>query len=340
MRKQNLLYIISYALAILMVLLGAVFYRQSLLTVLLLLMLLLPVISIAATGAAVRKLSIRLNMPQSEISAPNELRMTFQLKNASLFPLLNLDFLFCFGNAYYPAPPLQELTLFAEGRKERSFTLPFQLSAAGMFSLRVEEVYATDYLHFYSFRIPFRWSRELPVLPPKRTIPPLPLGKALIESEDSEPAPDGELTQDLLEIREYRPGDRLKDIHWKMTAKTDELSVKEYERARDLYYLLLPELEGSCLQDNLSLFYSLGLQLIKDRERYRIAVYHSGDRSFEFLRIGSEEELLQALYRLYLEPAERVSTAYDSLCGQYPDLMGVIRIHGGRILTPAFPEMY
>ncbi|MCR5251520.1 MAG: DUF58 domain-containing protein [Lachnospiraceae bacterium] len=333
MRKRNLVYIITYSLAVFLILLGTVFYRQSLLTVLLLLLLLLPVISISATAAALRKLTITVEMHQAEITAPNELRVLFRLKNDSIFPLLNLDFLFTFGNGFFPSLPPQELTLFAEGRRTREYTLPFEVAAAGMFSIHIDEVYATDFLHFYSFRLPFRYSAELPVLPPTLELPPITLGKALIESEDSEPSPDGDLTQDLLEIREYRPGDRLKDIHWKMTAKTDELSVKEYERARDLYFLLLPELEGNFLQRNLSLFFSIGKRLLKEQERYRVAIYHSGDRSFEFLRVGNEEDLLQALYRLYLEPSERISTAYESLSEQYPDMQGVIRIHGGQILS-------
>ena len=209
-----------------------------------------------------------------------------------------------------------------------------------MFDFSVTEVFVTDYLHFYSFKLPYTFHREIPVLPEKCELPPFKPSKALIESDESETSPEGELTRDLLQLREYRPGDRIKDIHWKMTAKTGDISVKEYERSKDLYYLILPELEINYLQRSLSVFYSLGLSLIKQRESFRVAIYHTGDKSFDMYKINDEEDLIQALYRLYLEPVEKLSTTKESFDYQYPDMQGIIRIASGKLILPEEPEVY
>ena len=125
-----------------------------------------------------------------------------------------------------------------------------------------------------------------------------------------------------------------------MTAKTGDISVKEYERSKDLYYLILPELDINYLQSDLSVFYSLGLSLIKQRESFRVAIYHTTDKSFDMYKINDDESLIQALYRLYLEPVENLSTAAESFDYQYPDMQGVIRISSGRLILPEEPEVY
>ncbi len=340
MTRRNLVYIAGYILGILFLLLGAVFYRQALLSILILLMILLPFISIALTKATLKRLSIDVIMPEGELSMPASLNVTIRLKNRSPFPLLNCELHFLFRNIFFPEPPMQELILPAEALSTHDFKLPFELSGAGMFDFTVDEVYITDYLHFYSFKLDYRFHREIPILPEKCEIPPVNLTKALIESEESETSPEGELTHDLLQLREYRPGDRIKDIHWKMTAKTGDISVKEYERSKDLYYLVLPELDINYLQKDLTIFYSLGLQLIRQHESFRVAIYHPGDRSFDLYKVGDDDDLIQALYRLYLEPVEKISTAHDSLDLQYPDINGVIRVSCGKLILPDAPEVY
>ncbi|MBR1471441.1 MAG: DUF58 domain-containing protein [Lachnospiraceae bacterium] len=340
MKRNNLSYIISYIFAIVLIFLGMMFYRQSLLIILLLLMLLLPFISIAVTKAALAYLSLDVRLPSGQIQLPHDLIVHLTIENRSIIPLLNCKLLFHYENQFLPNPARQEITLPAEARHKSTYRLPFQTAAAGMFLFDITEVLVTDFLHFYSFRLPYEWHGQLPILPAEKELPEFKLTKAAIEAEDSVPAPDGELTNDLLQLREYQPGDRLKDIHWKMTAKTDELMVKEYDRAKDLYYLLLPELDVKTLQDTISAFYNLGLKLLRARESFRVAVYQPAAHSFSFHKVNNEDELLTILYALYMVKPEVHSAAYARFMQQYPDMYGVIRIAGGNVLPPAPIETY
>lgn len=342
-RLLNTFYIISYLLTILVVLLGAVFYRQPLLSVLLLLLLLLPPLSLKLSSDAVRKLRFFVTAPTEEISVPQDIRIRIAVENPTPFPLLNLRLKIRYRNLYRtpdPVSPPEELILAAEGGRRCEYTLPFLTSAAGMFLFDIEEVTATDYLHFRSFSIPFTWHTALPVLPSDTEVPEVPLSKTATEAEDSVSSPDGEPTGDLLQLREYQPGDRLKDIHWKLTARTDEIMIKEYDRARDLYYLLLPELSARTHQDTLKVFYAFARKLLKDKETYRVALYDPGDHTFSLEKIDSEDALQTALYKLYQYRVEQSSTAYDSLLEQFPEMSGVIRIADGKILAPALVESW
>ncbi len=340
MTPRNIFYIITYFLAAVLVFLGTMFYRQPLLIVLLLLMLLLPIISIAATRYAYTHLQLDFALPAGQIQLPHELKVKISIENPTLIPLLNCELHFHYENLYLPGTPEQVMVLPAEAKQKNLYELPFQTGAAGMFSFEATNLYVTDFLHFYSFSLPCHWKGQIPILPMEMELPEIRLTKAAIEAEDSQPSPDGELTNDLLQLREYQPGDRMKDIHWKMTAKTDDLMVKEYDRAADLYYLLLPELDRDSLQDTLSAFYSLGLRLLKSRELFRVALYHPGVCTFEIRKIANEEELLIALYELYLIQPETTSAAYHHFTDQYPDMYGVIRIAGGGVVPPTVIESY
>lgn len=95
-------------------------------------------------------------------------------------------------------------------------------------------------------------------------------------------------------IREYQPGDALRDIHWKLTAKQDALMVREHISEQGcplLFFIDLRQMSERYLQ----VFYSLGLELLEKKTSY-YQVYYEPDTG-ELVRtlIGSEEDLYEYL---------------------------------------------
>lgn len=54
----------------------------------------------------------------------------------------------------------------------------------------------------------------------------------------------GETVAEQFQIRNYQPGDRIRSIHWKLSAKQDELMVKEYQPVRRCPVLFFLDLAG------------------------------------------------------------------------------------------------
>lgn len=82
-----------------------------------------------------------------------------------------------------------------------------------------------DYLGL--FRLPRRWNcqTELLVLPcpqPPEQLPSL----AQLQVLSYRPKPGGGFAE-VHELRDYRPGDSPREIHWKLTAKVDHPIVRE-----------------------------------------------------------------------------------------------------------------
>lgn len=119
--------------------------------------------------------------------------------------------------------------------------LPLNTDHCGVLHCQLTRVWVYDYLGL--FRLPRKLppARELSILPVAAPPNPLPHLENL-DSQRWRPKLGGGFAEQH-ELREYRPGDPLRSIHWKLTAKTDEWIVREAmepERQRILLSFDLP----------------------------------------------------------------------------------------------------
>ncbi len=330
-KYQDILYIIIYVIGIVLLFMTAIFYRQPLLSVFLILLLILPPLSIYGFIKALPLLKVILKPEYTEYESDTEGRLVLNVQNPTLLPLLNCRLFFTVMNMYYPDDYDRELLFSAEAKCNKDIYIPITLIGAGMIKINVQKLMISDPLHMYTKEIAFNEITELPVIPQKKELADLKFAKAAASDEDSVWAPDGELTRDIRDIREYRPGDRLKDIHWLLAARTDELPVKEYERAKELYFLLLPELDKADMQETLATFYSVAVKLLDAGEIYRVAVYHSHEDTVMLKTVDCTEALKEVMFELFRESVGDICPAMDRLKLIYPDAHGIIRIKGNSI---------
>ncbi|NJE77360.1 DUF58 domain-containing protein [Thermococcus sp. ES12] len=109
----------------------------------------------------------------------------------------------------------------------------------------------------------------------------------------SHTAPLGSVSTDFKEIREYRPGDPLKTINWKATARLNKVLVNEYEpegRATVMVYLDTSEnmAVGGVFQGSLESSIGLAISLINLllRNDFRVGLYLVGSRKMLTPRSG------------------------------------------------------
>jgi len=99
----------------------------------------------------------------------------------------------------------------------------------GAVSCAVSKVRAYDYLGL--FALPVKAPEEMWLLTEAReTAPVKEPDMSFLRRQIWKPKAGGGFSE-LHENREYRPGDPLRDIHWKLSAKTDKLIVREAQEA-------------------------------------------------------------------------------------------------------------
>lgn len=332
MQKKNYPYRITYALMILFFLLGTIFYHQSFLAVLLLLLIILPVISIALTRRAFARFDFLLSSPAATVSMPEKAVIILTAKNPSFFPFLNCELSFQFQNMYFPSSLKNTVALPLESRRTQTLRFPFSVSQPGMLLFSLESMKLTDFLHFYTFHKNLDKNIQIPVLPHEipTSFVPAPTHTASEDSEFYDPA--GALSTDIREVREYLPGDRMQDMHWKLSARMDDLLVKQFERSLDDSLLFLPELYGKEIADTLQTLYSVSMKLIRQKEVFRIALFHTDVMEFSQAVIHDPEELLQAFLVLYYQkPYDVPDLARATYRTLFPLGGSFYQIHGSAV---------
>ena len=144
------------------------------------------------------------------------------------------------------------------------------------------------------FRVPMRLPTLPPmaILPPERRPEPMPRLEQLLQQQMKAKPGGGAAEQH--DHRGYRPGDPVKDIHWKLSLKTDELIVREaLEPVRRHIVLALRTPHGAeARAETLGGFRWLSRWLLENDVTHT-AVWMEGEELRE-RAIDSEEDMLAA----------------------------------------------
>ena len=97
----------------------------------------------------------------------------------------------------------------------------------GEYSIRVDAVYVSDLFRFFRIRKRIDTDITVLILPALRQeiTPSLPASET---AEGQQLQPGRDRSAEVYGVRAYIPGDRLKDVHWKLSSKTPELLVREF----------------------------------------------------------------------------------------------------------------
>lgn len=112
----------------------------------------------------------------------------------------------------------------------------------GSYTIAVQELYAYDLLRLFRIRVPAEAACTASVLPRRPEA-----GRAIrhpVPDADiqGKPALHGGERSEISDVRTYRVGDPLRSIHWQLSAKWDDLIVKERQTEHTAEVLLLPDL--------------------------------------------------------------------------------------------------
>ena len=197
------------------------------------------------------------------------------------------------------------LTGLRQKQKQRN---PLPTDHCGALCCTVKRAGICDYLGL--FRMPLRRPQPIRVLIRPR---PLPMDRQIQPEQFMsgiwQPKPGGGIAENH-ELRLYRPGDNVQQIHWKLSAKTGKLVLREPMQLRRTPILVGLELTGTPeeLDRKLGRLLWLGTELLDKKLPFAVQCVCSD--GMEQCRIDTEEDLLQTIDRiLACKPASKVSTS-------------------------------
>lgn len=161
-------------------------------------------------------------------------------------------------------------------------------------------------------------------------------GQSLGFLRDLEGLPATDLSRDDVSfhaLREYQPGDDLRHVHWKSTARAGNLMVRQYEETRRSHFVIGLSTSPADYRDDdefelaISAAGSLGLRALRDSQRVEVRVQE------RTLPAGTGKQFLDALSGLdHSRPrAGRIVELAGAVAASMPLASVVVLLCGSRV---------
>ncbi|MDN5314213.1 MAG: hypothetical protein PWP10_2962 [Clostridiales bacterium] len=199
--------------------------------------LLLPLVALIyyIFGWAIIKFEQRLHMQVVERNDQVILEVKCHNKSICFFPYVSV---FCLWQDENGEKIIKRQSFILRPRSSFTLSFKFQANHCGLYKIgayraALRDVFGFYYWPKYSHRYWRENRRTVTIVPAlRRTTEPwaqpqnwLPTGRQLSDSLSSE-------LDTVANVRSYRTGDALKRVHWKLSARLDEIMVKEFEDPR------------------------------------------------------------------------------------------------------------
>ncbi len=193
------------------------------------------------------------------------------------------------------------------------------ISEAGSYTFTINSIRIFDMTGLFYHTVKNGRSARIIVFPDIKSVPvSVSLGTRMYYAEES--VPDDVLSgssQDAsYSVREFRAGDKLMNIHWKLSARTDELMVREHEDEKSFPVVLLakPGLTGNerMIEWLVSISYAL-----TDQKCFHYGAWYSKTfRDIKRIRITDEERFYAFVMTMLSDCAKE---GPEDIIGEYKD---------------------
>lgn len=318
MKRGNfLISYLSYILVFAVTVFWAAFYQQVFFFLLVILEICLPVFSFFLTRYCFNRLKPSVVITPPTTAKGECAQLFLQLHNPTRIPVFSGAATFSFYSLFYGEKEEASHILPLGPHCDNGLRFSIKLTKCGIYETSLSQIQGFDFLHLFRFKKDLNITSQIRVLPD--SLPGKELHEALYSEgfdEFEESGRSGNVSSNVTDIREYRPGDRLQKIHWKLSSKIDKLMVKENEATSTNEFFLLMELFqppkaacketpglGNALDTAIEEAWSVSLELLQAGEIFIFAVYSSSKEDFVMSTIRSREDLENAFFECFYEPA-------------------------------------
>lgn len=209
--------------------------------------------------------------------------------------------------------------------------IPIVATYPGVVTVEATKVAVKDLMGLWFFKKNISEKKEFIILPNK--IPDVTYDRSVYEigmTESEESTKRGNDFSEVSDIREYIPGDSLTNIHWKLTAKKDELMVKERTSMSDSQLVVVLELSKASkmgLDRAIEVAYSLICLMIQDKITVNFMYWSANSFDFKEYRIDYEQDLDEAYSKMFYESTyESIDEAAMNMRGVHPEILSYVHV--------------
>lgn len=234
MTKRMILYTAVFALTVYLSLL----YDGSAMRFLIAFEIVLPIIMAAMLLLQRMCVEVAAEIPAASISKGEDIVIELKIKQniiliQRLFPVHGITVKGKCTDINNSVKPIKKyFDLHYDENGQYSIVFADMTKHYGVVGISIDKIKIYDYMKLFAFKIPFKYENEVYIFP-QSSSSAMDLGG--LKTDDDEGVGDmiassfDKSRENVIDLREYRQGDHIKSIHWKLSARMDELMVKEYD---------------------------------------------------------------------------------------------------------------
>jgi len=226
-------------------------------------MLLLPVVSAVYTLVIYLRFKFGQELDKKFVTKGDKVNFIFRISNEDFFIYPYLKVSFYGSNTIFENQfQVRSFSLSPLSGKNCSFEL--QCNYRGNYEIGVSSVEIEDFFGLFRFRYVVGEPKYITVYPRIIYLEKFHLKTDFMSEAQSKLNSRDEDMTTVSDVRKYQYGDNLKRIHWKLTARTQELMVKKFQATSETNILMLLDLKKNS--------FSLGENIIIEDKLIEAAV--------------------------------------------------------------------
>ncbi len=297
---------IKYGVILLIAVALLIFYHNFFFFYLLLITVMLAVVSFIVSKKVFAALEVKTEITLESIGEGNDIPVDFTVNNPTPFPMPGVCLGYGVENGFYPNDEKQEMTLPV---RKGVHTFRWRISSvySGLVTLSGTGIKMQDYLGLFVFEREWENVSQISVFPKSDEII-MNIVENTFSQGDENDNDSANASEDVTQIKDFRlytPGDRMQRVNWKLSAKYDDLYVKEFELMYDRTLSLLIELrrdsdEIGFLNELITAFYSAAQRLIEMEITFYVSWFDVENGKFRREKVDDEDSLHDALRQIYM----------------------------------------
>lgn len=246
------------------------------------------------------------------------------IKNKSVVPLMRAKALIVVEDTLSGIKKKSWMKLSEVLRGQNVFTKSVIFPGAGNYEVTLKKLRIYDITGLLHVCVQVRRMGRIQVMPTMHDVPvrlTLAVKNFYGEADVYDEHTPGHDNSELFQVREYQKGDRLQNVHWKMSAKQDEIMVKEHSFPKACPIILFLDYHVNKKAKKNTLAYieavtSISFSLIDAGCPHYVVWYDLDEMDIKRVRVDNEESLF---YFIELLMKVKFETSKEAIIDRYKE---------------------
>lgn len=252
--------LLIYVLVMLTTLYLMIMYTETLFFLMFIAEFLLLIVCFVMANVLKRNIHVRIITDNSVVSSQEAIPFILEVENKSIFPTSTLKircrYFNTLGQSHKEKNSIIEqwIQVYVNSKTTAKIKLHLESDFCGIINICLNRYKVSDFLHLFSFGKKLDLVCETTIFPKLADVnfeisPPVRnfIGESDVFSKEC----SGDDPSEVFDVRPYRIGDRLQQVHWKLSARMDETFVKEFSRPIGYPVVIFLDLSKKHLTDEM-----------------------------------------------------------------------------------------